>query len=80
MLDGLNDASRQIMCAFYEMVSVFQHLPLVFPQNPNFGGRPMYFQLGAFRALRDRPIERMSRLIAQTTRVREFFHVHGVEM
>jgi hypothetical protein len=54
--------------------------PNFYTQNPNFWGRPMYFQWGASRALADEPIEGMSRLIAQTTRVRELFNIHGIEM
>ena len=49
--------------------------PKIFtPKTSIFGDRPMCFQWGAFRAVVNTLIDRIPRLIAQTTQFGEFFH------
>ena len=78
MLNGSNDASRWILCAFYETVSLFYQLPLFLPPKPQFWGPSHVFPMGSVSGPSGQVDGKMSHLIAQTTRVREFFHVRGV--
>ena len=65
---------------FWALDDQFPSFPQFLPQNLHFGGRPMYFQWGAFRAVANVLIDRIRRLVAQTTQFGEFFHAYRDKM